>query len=173
MKGFPVVIATNGLGIPVRPVEANAPSMTVAANGLGIPIVISENGAPSIVDGYDPTPPVDFDWQPFDLTAGTDGAQWIGYSDGSATLPQPVFGAVSSQPSALTDLLGLYDDTNSNVYLAVFSGEWLAELSALPMSIGGTPFTPFDASIISGNTWVRYTGLGDWQDGAMYQVEFG
>lgn len=61
MTGFPVVIATNGLGIPVRPVEANAPSMTVAANGLGIPIVISDNGAPFIVDGYNPEPPADFD----------------------------------------------------------------------------------------------------------------
>ena len=54
MTGFPVVIATNGLGIPVRPVDANAPSMTIAANGIGAPIVISNLGAPFIVNGYVP-----------------------------------------------------------------------------------------------------------------------
>lgn len=167
MTGIPVTISDRG--IPVRPVEANAPVMTVTDSG--VPITISDTGAPFIVEGL--VPPVDFDWQPFDLTAGTDGVQWVGFSNGDATLPQPAFGSISAEPSALTSLLGLYDDTNSNVYLAVFSGEWLAELSALPMSIGGTSFTPFDASVISGNTWVRYTGVGDWQDGALYQVEFG
>lgn len=49
---IPVVIAANGLGIPVIPVEANAPPAIVATNGLGIPIVIVEkNGAPMIVQG--------------------------------------------------------------------------------------------------------------------------
>jgi hypothetical protein len=49
---IPVVIAENGLGIPVIPVEANAPAAVVAENGLGIPIVIVEkNGAPMIVSG--------------------------------------------------------------------------------------------------------------------------
>ncbi len=134
MSGIPVTISDRGF--PVRPVEANAPVMTVTDSG--VPIV-----------------------------------QWVGFSNGDATLPQPAFGSISAEPSAITSLLGIYDDTNSNVYLAVFSGEWLTELSALPMSIGGTPFTPFDASVISGNTWVRYTGVGDWQDGALYQVEFG
>jgi len=50
--GFPVVIASNGLGIPVIPVEANAPAATVATNGLGAPIVIvEENGIPLIIEG--------------------------------------------------------------------------------------------------------------------------
>ena len=57
MTGFPVVIAENGRGIPVRPVEANDPVMTIADNGLGAPIVISDIGAPFIVDGYVPTEP--------------------------------------------------------------------------------------------------------------------
>lgn len=57
MTGFPVVIATNGLGIPVRPVETNAPVMQVTDNGLGVPIVISELGAPFIVTGYTPPEP--------------------------------------------------------------------------------------------------------------------
>lgn len=53
----PVVIASNGLGIPVKAVSANAPSMKVATNGLGVPIVISEKGVPAIVDGYTPPAP--------------------------------------------------------------------------------------------------------------------
>lgn len=54
MSGQPVVIAENGLGIPVRPVEASASVMTIADNGYGAPIVISDNGAPFIVEGYTP-----------------------------------------------------------------------------------------------------------------------
>lgn len=50
----PVVIAANGLGFPVRPVESSAPGLSIAENGMGAPIVISENGAPFIVDGYNP-----------------------------------------------------------------------------------------------------------------------
>lgn len=49
---IPVVIAANGLGVPVTPVEGNAPAAVVAANGMGIPIVIAEkNGAPMVVTG--------------------------------------------------------------------------------------------------------------------------
>ena len=55
--GIPVVMSENGHGLPVRPVEANAPSMTIAANGIGAPIVISDLGAPFIVDGYVPPEP--------------------------------------------------------------------------------------------------------------------
>ncbi|MGN6768266.1 MAG: hypothetical protein ACTHJQ_00260 [Rhizobiaceae bacterium] len=54
---MPVVIAENGLGIPVKPVTGNAPSMKIATNGLGVPIVISEKGAPFVVDGYTPPAP--------------------------------------------------------------------------------------------------------------------
>lgn len=57
-KGVPVVIAANGLGFPVKPVDSGAPLMTVAENGLGAPIVISDNGAPFVVDGADPPAPV-------------------------------------------------------------------------------------------------------------------
>lgn len=54
MAGFPVVIAANGLGIPVVAVEANAPAAVVAANGFGIPIVIvEENGIPLVVSGLE------------------------------------------------------------------------------------------------------------------------
>lgn len=57
MSGTPVVIAANGIGIPVRPVEAGAPVMTIAGNGPGAPIVISDTGAPFIVEGYAPPDP--------------------------------------------------------------------------------------------------------------------
>lgn len=52
--GIPVVIAENGLGVPVRPVESGAPVMTVASNGLGVPIVISDLGVLFIVEGLAP-----------------------------------------------------------------------------------------------------------------------
>ena len=55
--GIPVVMPENGLGLPVRQVEANAPVMTIANNGYGAPIVISDLGAPFIVDGYVPPEP--------------------------------------------------------------------------------------------------------------------
>ena len=57
MSGPPVVIAANGLGLPVRPVEADAPVLTIADNGFGAPIVISDLGAPFIVEGYVPPEP--------------------------------------------------------------------------------------------------------------------
>lgn len=56
MPGIPVVIVESG-GMPVNPVEANYPVMTVADNDKGLPITISTLGAPFIVDGY--TPPVE------------------------------------------------------------------------------------------------------------------
>ena len=49
MSGIPVVIAENGYGTPVNPVEANAPVMTIAENGYGLPIVLTPLGAPFIV----------------------------------------------------------------------------------------------------------------------------
>lgn len=48
---IPVVIASNGIGFPVKPVAENAPPMIVATNGYGIPIVISDLGVPYIVSG--------------------------------------------------------------------------------------------------------------------------
>ncbi|WP_156028987.1 hypothetical protein [Sphingobium sp. DC-2] len=53
MSGQPVVVTTNG-GIPVKPVEADAPTLTVATNGFGAPITITDDGTPFIVEGYEP-----------------------------------------------------------------------------------------------------------------------
>ena len=70
---FPVVIATNGLGIPVVPVTENAPTATVAANGLGAPIVIATNGlgAPLILLNY---------------TAATGALSWAGNAEDGETI---------------------------------------------------------------------------------------
>lgn len=58
--GTPVVIAENGFGTPVAPVENGAPTLTIAENGLGVPIVISETGTPFVVEGLDPPDPEPF-----------------------------------------------------------------------------------------------------------------
>lgn len=59
MSGPPVVIAANGQGFPVRPVEMNAPILTVLDEGDGAPIVISDLGAPFILEYVTPpNPPV-------------------------------------------------------------------------------------------------------------------
>ena len=57
MSGAPVVIATNGYGMAVRPVDSGAPVLTVAENGFGMPIVISDLGVPFVVEGLEPYGP--------------------------------------------------------------------------------------------------------------------
>ena len=49
MSGAPVVIASNGLGVPVKPVSANAPQVKIATNGLGLAAVAAfiERPAPN------------------------------------------------------------------------------------------------------------------------------
>lgn len=169
--GIPAVISSNGYGLPIRPVLANAPVMTLSSNGFGTPIVISDNGAPFILQGYDPE---DFwDWQTFSLTNG-DGGQWVGYSDGGATRPQPAFGSISAQPTSRTKLLALYDDTASGVVLAVFAGNYVSQLDGLQISIGGYVLNSFEVELISGNTWVRFEDMpGVWTPGDVYEVLFG
>lgn len=51
MPGIPVIIAANGMGIPVTQVEDNAPVMTLSTNGLGTPIVLTEAGSPFVIEG--------------------------------------------------------------------------------------------------------------------------
>lgn len=60
MTGIPVVIATNGRGIPVVPVTKNAPPAAVAENGMGTPIVLVEkNGAAFVIEGLPEPEPED------------------------------------------------------------------------------------------------------------------
>lgn len=56
MSGIPVVVVPFG-GVPVTPVDRNAPLLTVADNGKGMPITLAANSTPFIVEGYNPTPP--------------------------------------------------------------------------------------------------------------------
>lgn len=55
MSGIPVVIVEAG-GVPVTPVDANAPLMTIADNGLGTPITVAEDAAPVILQNEDGSP---------------------------------------------------------------------------------------------------------------------
>lgn len=169
MAGIPVVIATNGIGLPVTPVESNAPAMTIAANGFGTPIVLTDNAAPFIIDGF---VPVNWNFQPIVMTAATNG-QWVGYSTGVTTTPQPAFGSISGQPTAITTLLALYNDTASGRYLVVFQGNYLLALQGLKIIIGGFPIASYETQLISGNTWVRFDdGIGNLVPGA-YEITFG
>src|SRR5690606_769819 len=84
-------IAENGRGLPVRPVEKNAPLLSVVETGLGIPVVISDKGVPFILDGYHPEPP------PSVMTAGQDAeGTSTGFSDG--TVIKESFGSLSAEP---------------------------------------------------------------------------
>lgn len=49
--GIPVVISTNGYGVPIREVEKNAPVLEISENGYGMPIVLSDLGAPAVING--------------------------------------------------------------------------------------------------------------------------
>lgn len=61
--GIPVVVSTNGYGLPVKAVSSNAPVMTVASNGYGTPIILSDLGTPFVVEGSGPFPaPSGFRW---------------------------------------------------------------------------------------------------------------
>lgn len=168
MSGIPVVVVESG-GMPVTPVDGDAPLMTVA--DAGAPITITDNGAPFVVEGL--VPPIDWNWQGFDLNAEEEG-QWVGYSDGGATRPQPAFGSIGSEPTDVTTLLAFYDDTASGVFLAVFDGDYVSELDGLQVAISGIVMLSFEVELISGNTWVRFTGLeGDLEGDSTYEVMFG
>lgn len=76
MPSAPVIISEK-YGVPVRPVDKDAPVLTVAENRLGTPIVIAENGAPFIVEGLIPP------WLPSDLFALSQPGIWLDGSDNS------------------------------------------------------------------------------------------
>lgn len=167
--GVPVVLSTNGIGFPVRPTAVNAPAMSLSSNGFGMPIILDNRGTPFVVQDF---PPVNWNMQPITMTAGTNG-QHVGYSTGGATLPQPAFGSISGQPTSITPLLAFYNDTASGRYLAVFQGDYLLALVGLKITIGGFPITSYEAELIGGNTWLRFTaGLGNLTPGAAYELVF-
>lgn len=124
---------------------------------------------------FSTSPPViDWNWQEFDMTNGTDGVQWVGYSSGTDNTPNPPFGSITNQPSSVTPLLALYDDTASGVVLAVFDGDYSSSLVGLDVSIGGYVLESYEVELVSGNTWVRFSDMpGDWVSGETYEVLFG
>lgn len=161
-KGVPVVIAANGLGFPVKPVDSGAPLMTVADNGLGSPIVISDRGAPFIVDGYTPPEPPIIP-QPFTMLAGTIGQQ-TGYYP-------PSVGSISGEPLPQFPVLGIVSN-GINVQI-ILSGDCVIYLQ------GTTPiFSGFDLGekvgdweYISGEwTVCTFTTTDVFVDGASYDV---
>jgi len=137
MPGFPVVISDNGVGIPVRPVESNAPPMSVSDSGFGSPIVISDRGAPFVVEGYTPPDPPIIQ-QPFTMLAGT-GQGITGYFP-------PSVGSISDEPLPQFPVIAIYS-TGSLVQI-VLSGDCEIYLQ------GTTPiFSGFDLG----------DKVGDWE----------
>ena len=105
MSGAPVVIATNGYGMAVRPVDSGAPVLTVAENGFGMPIVISDLGAPFVVEGL---------WSPEDMFTGTTQGTYFDPSD-RATLYQDAAGTTPA--FAPGDPVGLMLDKSKGLVL--------------------------------------------------------
>lgn len=173
MPGIPVRVVTNG-GIPVRSVAKGRGIPAYVDSRSAFSVRIVENGwyPPFYIEGLEP--PIDFDFQEFSMTAGTDGVQWVGYSTGLDNTPNPPFGSIQSQPTDVTTLLAFYDDTASGVFLAVFDGEYASELQGLQLSVGGYVVDSFDINEDAGNTWVRFNGIpGDLVAGGQYEVTFG
>lgn len=89
--GVPVVIAENGLGMPVRAVESGAPVLQVAENGFGIPIVLSDLGAPFIVLGAATSatvPPVPSAPTVSDVSADSATVSWGALATGGSPITQ-------------------------------------------------------------------------------------
>lgn len=169
MSGIPIKI-TPSSGIPIRNQDNAVNKAVVSDRPDAIAVHIAEYGTPFTVEGLAPSV---ITFQTFNMTAGQEG-QWIGYSTGVPTTPQPAFGSIDRQASPETDLLALYDDTASGVFLAVFQGNYITQLAELQLSIGGFVVDSFSFELIGGNTWVRFNGIpGDLSPGATYEVLFG
>lgn len=88
MTGIPVTLSPNAT--PIRPVEKNAPVMTVVDTGFGTPITISDNGAPFIIEGLAPMPLGPLDYASYELGAFNDFSRNFDLASSSA-----VFGMVA------------------------------------------------------------------------------
>lgn len=118
-------------------------------------------------------PQIEWNWQQFEITNGLED-QWVGYSIGINGVPQPAFGIIDGQPTDVTDLLALYDDTNSGMVIAVFDGDYYSDLTGVQLSIGGFVMTATETQYVAGQTVVRFSDMpGDWGEGDVYQVQFG
>lgn len=134
MTGIPVVIAENGLGAPVKPVDEGAPVMTIADNGLGAPIVISDNGAPFIVEGYSPD-----GWRSFVLDAGEleyqgEPTGGVGFGNGENDFTG---GQIDREP--IPNHYIIYIDEYDGVLYFSVSGDVADEMNSRTLYIDGTP----------------------------------
>lgn len=147
MSGIPVVISDNGIGVPVTPVDGNAPVMMVADNGIGAPIVLTENATPFVVDGVEPpTPPVP---GPLDYIEDQEGLSEIRVEYdlarpvamlGIAFRHSGITGLTATHGGEPLQLIGIEYDDQSNIGSAAFYGNGLtiepADLVITPT--GGT-----------------------------------
>lgn len=173
MPGIPVVIAANGLGMPVKSVTANAPVMTVATNGRGIPIVLSDRGAPFVVEGgvIPPVIPTN-DWRLPITIANTGDTTWnnaIVASNTAKTIPLKT----AAVPASTTQTYTFVHPTGLETMGGLIYLDWIASGTVVPTftyeyslnTTDGTdgtwqtsPFTPWRPS---GHTLAtQYTMVG-------------
>lgn len=146
MAGVPVVVSSNGFGVPVRVVESGAPLMTVAANGFGTPIVISDLGAPFVVEGLT-SPPVN------DALPAITGTPRVGQSLSGSTgtwtgSPAPTYArqwlrngtAISGATGASYTLVSA--DAGANITLRVTATNPAGSATATSASVGPVTSVP-------------------------------
>lgn len=166
MAGFPVVIAGNGRGFPVTPVESGAMVMTVAPNGRGVPVVITDNGYPVILEIVGPPSPL---WQNFFIIAGNNPFGW-GYA--IPPLVSAPLGSITEQPYSGGDLISFFEAPDDSRVIVCFSGDAVSQLTGYTFNINGTVLgvlTPpeYDAN----NDWTMMQLESYWMiDGQAYIV---
>lgn len=116
----------------------------------------------------------DFNWQSITVTAG-DSGDWFGYSNGDIAYPpfNPPVGSVTGQPTPLTELEALFQDSSGDI-VAVFQGNWQTAMQSVGLTLDGQVLSPNGYSLQGGNTFLRFTGyVGSVTDGGSYTAVFG
>jgi hypothetical protein len=163
LMGIPVVISTNGLGLPVKQVASGACEMTVATNGWGIPIVLSDRGVPFIVTGGGtptptPTPSIPTPVIMQESAAGTTPYA-ISWADDPAILANMFIDVQRATGTTQAD-------AKNNLTLGVLNGEAIQQLteenliSPADIVLADMTATPTGVPIAE---WVRFgheDGLG-------------
>lgn len=147
-KGIPVVIAVNGYGTPVTPVQSGAPVMQLSPNGLGVPVVITENGAPFVFEGIEPD---HGEWQASFIVAGHSP---FGWGFGKMPLVSSPLGTIINEPYSDSELIGFFEAPDDSRMIVCFTGNILDELEGHTFSINGKPLKVFEKA--------SYNALTDW-----------
>lgn len=135
--GRPVVIATNGIGYPVRVVDDYAPLIVEASNGIGEPIVLSDLGQPFILQLAD-------DFTPASVFRAEDDGTVVDPSEGGSSQD-----AAGTTPAEEGDPVGRCEDHSGNGNPALqavdlsrptlgFDGRLYLDLSGVGVSLGLT-----------------------------------